>query len=30
LAEALDTVLVTADSRIERASGIDCEILVLN
>lgn len=30
LAEALDTVLVTADARIERASGIDCEILVLN
>ncbi|MGN6254706.1 MAG: type II toxin-antitoxin system VapC family toxin [Solirubrobacterales bacterium] len=30
LAEALNTVLVTADGRIERASGIDCEILVLN
>ena len=30
LAEALNTVLVTADARIERASGIDCEILVLN
>lgn len=30
LAEALDTVLVTADGRIERASATDCEILVLN
>jgi predicted nucleic acid-binding protein len=29
LAEALDTVLVTADGRIERASGINCEIAVL-
>lgn len=29
LAEALDTVLVTADGRIERASGITCEIAVL-
>lgn len=29
LAEALDTVLVTADGRIERASGINCEIVVL-
>ena len=30
LAEALDTVLVTADGRIERASGINCEIAVLS
>jgi predicted nucleic acid-binding protein len=30
LAEALDTVLVTADGRIERASGINCEIAVLD
>ncbi|MGN6257454.1 MAG: type II toxin-antitoxin system VapC family toxin [Solirubrobacterales bacterium] len=30
LAEALDTVLVTADGRIKRASGIDCEVVVLN
>jgi predicted nucleic acid-binding protein len=30
LAEALDTVLVTADGRIERASGIKCEIAVLD
>ena len=29
LAEALDTVLVTADGRIGRASGINCEIAVL-
>lgn len=29
LAEALDAVLVTADGRIERASGINCEIAVL-
>jgi predicted nucleic acid-binding protein len=29
LAEALDTVLVTADGRIKRASGINCEIAVL-
>lgn len=30
LAEALDTVLVTADGRIKRASGINCEIAVLD
>jgi len=30
LAEALDTVLVTADGRIERASGINCEIVILS
>jgi predicted nucleic acid-binding protein len=30
LAEALETVLVTADGRIERASGINCEIAVLD
>jgi predicted nucleic acid-binding protein len=30
LAEALETVLVTADGRIERASGINCEIAVLS
>lgn len=30
LAEALDTVLVTADGRIERASGINCEVAVLS
>jgi len=29
LAEALDTALVTADGRIERASGLNCEIAVL-
>jgi predicted nucleic acid-binding protein len=29
LAEALDAVLVTADGRIERASGINCEIAAL-
>ncbi len=29
LAEALDAVLVTADGRIERASGIDCEVVVI-
>lgn len=29
LAEALETVLVTADGRIERASGVNCEIAVL-
>jgi predicted nucleic acid-binding protein len=29
LAEALDTLLVTADGRVERASGIRCEIAVL-
>ena len=29
LAEALDTVLVTADGRIKRASGINCEIAVI-
>jgi predicted nucleic acid-binding protein len=29
LAEALDTVLVTADGRIKRAAGINCEIAVL-
>lgn len=30
LAEALDTVLVTADGRIKRASGINCEVAVLS
>jgi predicted nucleic acid-binding protein len=30
LAEALEAVLVTADGRIERASGINCEIAVLS
>lgn len=30
LAEALDTVLVTADGRIKRASGIACEVAVLD
>jgi predicted nucleic acid-binding protein len=30
LAEALDTVLVTADGRIVRASGINCEVAVLS
>jgi predicted nucleic acid-binding protein len=30
LAEALSTVLVTADGRIKRATGINCEIVVLN
>lgn len=30
LAEALETVLVTADGRIERAGGINCEIAVLD
>jgi predicted nucleic acid-binding protein len=29
LAEALDTVLVTADGRIKRAIGINCEIAIL-
>ena len=29
LAEALDTVLLTADGGIKRATGINCEILVL-
>lgn len=29
LAEALDTVLLTADGRIKRASGVNCEIVVL-
>ncbi len=30
LAEALDTVLVTADGRMKRAAGINCEIAVLD
>lgn len=30
LAEALETVLVTADGRIKRATGINCEIEVLS
>lgn len=30
LAEALDAVLITADGRIKRASGINCEIAVLD
>jgi predicted nucleic acid-binding protein len=30
LAEALDTVLLTADGRMKRASGINCEIAVLD
>jgi len=30
LAEAMDTVLLTADGRIKRATGINCEILVVN
>lgn len=29
-AEALDTILLTADGRMKRATGINCEILVLN
>jgi predicted nucleic acid-binding protein len=29
LAEALDTVLLTADGRMKRASGINCEVAVL-
>jgi predicted nucleic acid-binding protein len=29
LAEALDTTLLTADGRMKRATGINCEILVL-
>jgi predicted nucleic acid-binding protein len=29
LAEALDTVLLTGDGRIKRASGINCEVAVL-
>jgi len=29
LAEALDVVLVTADARLSRASGVDCEIEVI-
>ena len=30
LAEALRTVLVTADGRIKRASGVNCQIVVLD
>lgn len=30
LAEALSAVLVTADGRIKRATGINCEIAILN
>jgi len=30
LAEALDAVLVTADGRIKRATGINCEVSVLS
>jgi predicted nucleic acid-binding protein len=30
LAEALGTVLVTADGRVERAAGIRCEVAVLS
>jgi len=30
LAEVLETVLVTADGRIERATGIKCEVAVLS